>query len=169
MKTYTFLLERTERFFLVGLFAMLVGLTLTQIVLRNIFESGLVWADDAIKVLVLWIAMMGALYATRGAHHISIDVMTRFLSSKWEKNIKRFLFLLSAMICGIASWFSYQFILLEFEYPTEAFLSIPSWVTQAIIPLALGLMALRFLSLIIWFPEAQSQASVIESSGAEKP
>lgn len=153
-----------------SLFALLVGLTFTQIILRNLFESGLVWADDAIKVLVLWIAMMGALYATRGAHHISIDVVTRFLSTAWERTIKRVLYLLAGLICGFASWYSYQFILLEYEYPSEAFLTIPSWLTQAIIPLALGAMALRFFSLIIWFPGAEIQQTTSASinSGVDK-
>lgn len=145
-------IEGIERTFLVSLFALLVGLTGTQIVLRNVFDSGLIWADDAIKVLVLWIAMVGALYATRGANHISIDVASRFLPHGFEALVKRILFVLSALICATASWYSYQFILLEFEDPIIAFLNIPTWLTQAVIPATLLLMALRFLMLVIHPP-----------------
>ena len=141
-----------ERCILVAIFALLVLLTGAQIVLRNLFESGLVWADDAIKVLVLWLAMSGALYATRGAKHINIDVITRFLPEDIAALIRRVLFLLSSLICGCAAWASYQFVLLEFEDPSIAFLKVPTWLTEAIIPIALALMAVRFLSMVICLP-----------------
>jgi TRAP-type C4-dicarboxylate transport system permease small subunit len=153
LKKFATIVDWIERGFLVALFAVLVGLTSTQIVLRNLFDSGLVWADDAIKVLVLWIAMSGALYATRGANHISIDVASRFLPKTISGLVKRFLFVIATAICAVASWYSYQFVLLEFEDPIIAFLNIPTWLTQAVIPIILLLMALRFLSLIIWLPK----------------
>lgn len=144
--------EYIERTILVLLFGSLVALTGTQIVMRNVLDSGIVWADDAIKVLVLWIAMMGALYATRGARHISIDVASRFLPMSVAAIAKRFLFAVSATVCGSAAWASYQFVLLEYEDPSIAFLSVPTWVTEAIIPVGLLLMALRFLAMVIWLP-----------------
>ena len=162
------LLERIERAFLVCLFALLVGLTFTQIILRNFFDSGLVWADDAIKVLVLWIAMSGALFATRGAHHISIDVVTRFLTIVWERRIKRFLFLLCGLICATAGWYSYQFMLLEYEDPSIAFLNIPGWLTQAIIPVAFALMAVRFMGLVICLPPDVKQKNISEAEASRE-
>ncbi len=149
----TRLLMALEQAIVVMLFFSLLGLTLTQILLRNIFDSGLVWADDAIKVLVLWVAMTGALYATRGARHISIDVVTRFLPLASARLIRRSLFLFTAAICVTAAWSSFQFVLLELEDPTPAFLQVPTWFTQAIIPLVLSLMALRFVWVSIFLPE----------------
>ena len=158
MNKISSLIEGLERTFLVSLFGCLVGLTGIQIVLRNVFDSGIIWADDAIKVLVLWIAMSGALYATRGANHISIDVASRFLPASLEAPIKRILFVLSAAICTTASWYSYQLILLEFEDPIIAFLNIPTWLTQAVIPISLLLMALRFLVLVFRLPALKNAA-----------
>lgn len=146
-------LDWLEQGILVLLFAALVTLTSTQILLRNLFDSGLVWADDAIKVLVLWVAMSGALYATRTARHISIDVITRFLPLQTASLIRRLLFVMTALICATSAWYCYQFIILEFEDPTIAFLSIPTWFTQAVIPATLLLMALRFAYLSIYLPD----------------
>lgn len=151
------MVELLERTVLVCLFGLLVVLTGMQILLRNVFDTGMVWADDAIKVLVLWIAMAGALYATRSARHISIDVVTRFLNDTLQGVVKRILFLVAAAICALAAWHSYQFILLEYEDPTMAFLNVPSWLTQAVIPLTLLLMALRFLLLVVWLPATSDQ------------
>lgn len=142
-----------EQSIIVLLFFALLGLTLAQIILRNIFDSGLVWADDAIKVLVLWVAMTGALYATRGARHISIDVITRFLPLATARLIRRILFFITAGICVFAAWHSYQFVLLELEDPMPAFLQVPTWFTQAIIPLVLLLMAVRFVWVSVFLPE----------------
>lgn len=146
-------LDWLEQGILVALFIALITLTSTQIVLRNLFDSGLVWADEAIKVLVLWVAMSGALYATRTARHISIDVVTRFLPLQTASLIRRSLFVMTALICATAAWYCFQFVILEFEDPTTAFLNIPTWFTQAVIPTTLLLMALRFLWLSIYLPD----------------
>ena len=155
----TRIVELLEKAVLVVLFVALVGLTCAQILLRNLFDSGIVWADDAIKILVLWVAMSGALYATRTARHISIDVISRFLPLHLARLLRRFLFVLTAAICAMAAWYCYQFVLLEFEDPTMAFLSLPTWFTQAVIPLTLLLMALRFLWLAVCLPEELESAA----------
>ena len=45
------------------LFGMIV-LSTSQIFLRNIFDSGIIWADPLLRVMVLWIGLLGALAAT---------------------------------------------------------------------------------------------------------
>ena len=42
-------------------------MALIQIVLRNVFDSGLLWAESFLRILVLWIAILGAMVATRVA------------------------------------------------------------------------------------------------------
>lgn len=153
------IVELVEQTVLVALFVALVSLTCAQILLRNLFDSGIVWADDAIKVLVLWVAMSGALYATRTARHISIDVISRFLPLHQARLIRRLLFALTGAVCIMAAWYCYQFVLLEFEDPSLAFLTLPTWFTQAVIPVTLLLMALRFLWLAVCLPEELESAA----------
>ncbi len=140
--------ELIEKTVLSLLFLTLLGLASTQIVLRNFFDSGLVWADEAIKVLVLWLAMAGALYATKEAKHINIDIITRFLPGRIANWIYRLAYFTTALLCFAVAYYSYQFVLLEYEMPMEAFLGIPTWVCQAVIPVAFALMGLRFLVLV---------------------
>ncbi len=50
-------LHRIENGFLVGLVVLALGLAAAQIVLRNSGGTALVWADQALNILVLWIAL----------------------------------------------------------------------------------------------------------------
>ncbi|MEJ2722735.1 MAG: TRAP transporter small permease subunit [bacterium] len=52
-----------------------------QIVLRNFFHTGLIWADPLMRHIVLWLGCMGAVLATSRMRHISIDIFTRLRSS----------------------------------------------------------------------------------------
>jgi TRAP-type C4-dicarboxylate transport system permease small subunit len=71
------LLARLERFgklaenaALVVLLGSLVLLAVGQIILREVFETGFFRADELIKLLVLWLAMVGSIAATRDNRHI---------------------------------------------------------------------------------------------------
>jgi TRAP-type C4-dicarboxylate transport system permease small subunit len=49
---------------LVLLLAAMVGLAATQIILRNLFDGAILWADPMLRVSVLWVGMIGAMVAT---------------------------------------------------------------------------------------------------------
>ena len=74
--------QRLEDSILVGLLATIVALALSQIVLRNVAATGVTWADPMARVLVLWLGLAGALAATRDDKQITVDVLSRFLSSR---------------------------------------------------------------------------------------
>ena len=59
-----------------------VVLAALQIVLRYGFDSGIAWADPLLRVLVLWLGLLGALAATRDRRHITIDVLSRMLPAR---------------------------------------------------------------------------------------
>ena len=58
----------------------LVLLGCMQIVLRNFFHSGIIWADPLMRHLVLWLGCLGAALATTRVRHINIDVFSRLAS-----------------------------------------------------------------------------------------
>jgi TRAP-type C4-dicarboxylate transport system permease small subunit len=57
----------------------MISLAFAQIVLRNGFDGGIVWADSLLRIMVLWIALIGAVVASRDQRHINIDLISRFL------------------------------------------------------------------------------------------
>ena len=70
-------LRRIEDALLVVLLTSMIGVAVAQIFLRNFFDSGLYWGDAAVRVMVLWVAMVGAMLASRNDEHIRIDIAER--------------------------------------------------------------------------------------------
>ena len=61
---------------------LLTGMLLlagAQILLRNVGEGGFPWADEALRIMVLWLAMLGGLAASRDNRHIAIDALALIL------------------------------------------------------------------------------------------
>ncbi len=146
-------IDTLEDGFLVLMLAAMVVLAVVQIVYRNVFDAGIVWADPLLRVLVLWVALAGAVIATRTDNHIRIDFFTRYFSPAFRRLIQRVVYLISIAVCGLISWHAARFVLMEYEYQTVAFAGVPSWLTALIIPLGFALMALRYLILLIDPPE----------------
>lgn len=141
---YHFLLA-TETFLLLLLLFSSILLACTQIFLRNFFETGIYWADSALRILVLWIGMIGAMFASRHKKHIRIDILSRFLPEKLRNGMWRFTELLSAIICGLVAYYSIIFIQSEYQDGGIAFANVPVWVCELIIPVAFIVMGLRYL------------------------
>lgn len=135
---------RVEDGFLVSALLTMLVLSLGQILLRNLFDTGLLWAESFSRILVLWVAMLGAMVATRESHHISIDVISRYMPESLERALAILTSLFSATVCGIAAWYSFQFVQFEYLDETMAFEQIPSWLCAVILPIGFSVMALRF-------------------------
>jgi len=125
-----------------SLFVM-IALAGTQIIMRNFWDSGLAWGDTSLSILVLWVGMLGAMVATREQNHISIDVLSRFLPPHLKGLNQILIDLFTAAVCGLLSYHSYRFVVMEYEDGTIAFESVPAWLCEAIIPFGFGLIALR--------------------------
>ncbi|MDC0213527.1 hypothetical protein OAL14_01835 [Gammaproteobacteria bacterium] len=52
-------IEKVEEWLLVSLLFAMIAVATSQVVLRNVFDMGLLWGDGAVRVLLLWVAMFG--------------------------------------------------------------------------------------------------------------
>jgi TRAP-type C4-dicarboxylate transport system permease small subunit len=129
---------------LVLLLSLMIALSIAQILLRNFFDAGISWGDPAIRLMVLWIALLGAMVATRNNNHINIDILSYFLSEKNQARVQRVTNLFAGVICGLIAWHATSLVLMEKQDGTVAFASFPTWVGESIIPIGFGIMALRF-------------------------
>ena len=137
--------RRLETGALVVLLCSMIGLAATQIILRNVFESGLVWADPLLRIMVLWLAVIGGLAASRDQRHISIDVLTRFLRPRAAAVVAVIVSLVVAGVCGLVSASSYVMVKEAFDYQDIGLWGQPAWMFQAILPLGFALMTWRYL------------------------
>ncbi len=137
-------IHRLEDTALVAALISMLGLAVFQIILRNLFDSGFLWAESFLRILVLWVAMLGAMVATRENNHINIDALSRYLPRRLERGFRILTGIFSTAICGVVAWYSLQYVQLEFEDETIAFASVPVWICQSILPFGFAVIALRF-------------------------
>lgn len=124
----------------------MVGLAALQIILRNFFQTGFLWADPLLGMGLLWLTMLGALAATGARRHIAIDLIGHFAPPSWRKIIVRFTSLCAAVVCGVlavAAWWYCQF---QKDMDEPPLLHAPPWTYYLVMPVAFALMALRFLA-----------------------
>lgn len=138
-------LHKVEDSILAILLFGMIFLAASQIFLRNLFDSGIIWADPLLRVMVLWIGLLGALAATRENKHITIDLLPRFLSETMRGVAKAFTNLFSSIIAAILAYHSARFVAIDYELQAKVFSDIPAWIMELILPIAFTLIALRFL------------------------
>jgi TRAP-type C4-dicarboxylate transport system permease small subunit len=129
-----------EEAFLVSLLLTMIVLAVMQIVLRNGFDGGFLWVESFLRVLVLWIALAGALLASRKQQHIS-----KYLPPAAARAAAVFNGLFTAGICFLLAWYALEFVKIEFESPSPAFANVPTWLCESIMPVAFALIGLRYL------------------------
>jgi len=142
-------LHRAEDALLVILLSLMIGLAATQILLRNQFESGIVWIDPLLRVLVLWLGLIGATVATRNNKHISIDLLARYFDNNLNRLLQAVVEQISAWTCLVIAAYGFNWVRLDFVDGLEAFSGIPAWMLEIVVPLSFGLIGLRYL-LMSW-------------------
>jgi TRAP-type C4-dicarboxylate transport system permease small subunit len=138
-------IHRIEDLLLAILLIGMILLATGQILLRNVFDIGLVWADPLLRIMVLWLGLLGALTACRENKHITIDVLTRLLSEKARLIARVLTSLFTTTVSAIIAYHAARFVIMEYEAQSSAVLGVPAWVYESIIPLAFGLIALRYI------------------------
>ena len=134
---------------LVLMLAVMVVLAGAQIVLRNLFDTGLLWADPALRVMVLWVGMIGAMVATRFDKQISVDAVSRYLPPRWKAGARVVTDLFTATVSFALTWHSVRLILEDRTGGITVFGSVPLWACELVLPLAFGVIAIRYLLLAL--------------------
>jgi TRAP-type C4-dicarboxylate transport system permease small subunit len=142
-------------------------LAVAQIVMREVFSTGFVWADELIKLMVLWLAMIGSVAASRDNRHIRIDALSHILPKPAIKLTRILVDLFAVAVCAVVAWYSYQYLLVEIEFVDEELVlgDKPAWIAHLIVPLGFALVAYRFAVSIAW--QIYGFATGDESEGIE--
>ncbi|HIF96412.1 MAG TPA: TRAP transporter small permease [Myxococcales bacterium] len=137
-------IHKVEDVFLALLLGAMIVLAPLQIFLRNFFDTGIGWADPLLRVLLLWVGLMGAVAASRSDSHIRIDVASRLLPPKVASALGALTGLFTAGVAGLVAWHSWRFVYGEWEFGGTAFSGVPAWMFEVVIPVAFGFIAIRY-------------------------
>jgi len=122
---------------------LLLLLALTQIIARNVFETGFPLLEVISRHLVLFVIFFGAGLVTEQGRHIKIDALASVLSLRLRKMLARPLTALAALLCAVLAWYAGLFWLDEWQYaPINE-----RWAAALtiVIPVGFSVLALHFL------------------------
>ncbi len=134
----------TENALLIAMLALMVGLAAAQILLRNFFDISIFGADQMLRLLVLWVALLGAIAASREGKHIHVDAIARWLPGKIKSGAVALTDLFTLVVCLLLAWQSLRFMQSARESAEMVFGTLPVWVAVMILPLGFTLIALRY-------------------------
>lgn len=129
---------------LIAILLSMVGFVVLQVILRNIFDSGISWADVASRHMVLWVAFLGAMLATRSRQHIAIDAITRSIPRRPRNAVRIALDGLACFISFLLAKAALAFVIEERAMGTELFIGIPTWVAQVVIPFGFAMISIEY-------------------------
>lgn len=143
------LVNAVEVSILVFCVASLGILLITNVFARTFFQS-IYFAEEVSKFLVMLTTFTGVSYAVRKARHIRMGAFLDFMPEKMEKVFIIIISLVSAIVMGIMTWFSYKYLInaMDMGHMTPA-LRVPKWTFYVIIPIGFGLACIQYIRTII--------------------
>lgn len=138
--------SEVERWTIVLMMVVLVLFSLYQIILRNFFFTGVIWGDNLLRHLVLWIGFLGACRATAEGKHIQIELHALIPEGPLRSLLSLVRIIFLAAVCAALFYASWGFVINERTAGDLAFLRIPYWWLETIFPVSFLVMTLRSLS-----------------------
>lgn len=146
---YLAVVHRIEDGLLISAIAVVIFCSTLQIILRNFFDSGVVWISPLLSILLLWVGLLGALVATRQHAHIRIDILSTYLPQRLQNLSQFVVHVFSAGVLFVLAYYSLEFVKLDYESAAMAFADVPVWVTELILPFSFSLIGFRFAVLAV--------------------
>ena len=148
--TWTARLDRAGRLLeniaLVSLLGTMMVLGVGQIVLREVFDSSITWADEFSRITVLWLAMIAAIAACRENRHIRIDALSHLLPETAIRITRVIVDLFAAAVCGVLAWHAYRYIVqIDIGFEETVLGDFPAWIAHSVVPIAFALTGYRFV------------------------
>jgi len=136
--------SRTERWILVGALALITLLPLIDAIGRPLGGFHIRGSAAYVQQLTLWMAFVGGLAAAVQGKHLTLST-AEFLGDGHVHRLSRlFAYSVAAAVLGILAYASADVVLANRLDPKIMSMGLPEWVSEIVMPVSLGLMALLF-------------------------
>jgi TRAP-type C4-dicarboxylate transport system permease small subunit len=135
-----------ETWLIVLVLGGLILLGAAQIVLRNVFSFGFAWGDGLARLAVLWLALLGALAASRDGRHITMGALARWFPPGAQTTAAVCADLFAAIVSAALAWYAAAFVADSREFGDVLLEDVPAWWLQALMPVAFALMSCSFVA-----------------------
>lgn len=144
MKALAAVFRRTEQGILVATLAFATILPLIDMIGRPFGGFHLVGTAEYVQQLTLWLAFVGGIAATSQAKHLTLSTAEFFGEGLWRQMSRLLSYSIAAAVVGILAYASWQVVAANRLEPKMLTIGIPQWVSEIIMPVSMGVMALLF-------------------------
>lgn len=138
------IMNRLEEGVIAFLLAAMTILTFVQVVLRYVFNAGLVWALEATTYMFAWLVLFGMSYGIKAGSHIGVDVLVKLLPGAGQRAVGILAGFLCMAYAAIVLYGGYVYVDKMYLLGVEAEdLPIQRWVLILILPIGFALLLLR--------------------------
>ena len=113
--------------------------------LRKTLDTGIANSASIVQHLTLYVAMMGGALAARSNRLLALSTLGQCLKGRWHTAGAIFNAAVSAAISGLFCAAGIQFVAAERVAGKIFAYGIPLWTIEALIPVGMGLIALRLI------------------------
>lgn len=139
-------LRRVEDWVLVAAFLVAIVLPLVDAVGRPLGGFHVPGNATYLQQLTLWLAFLGGLLAVREGKHLTLSTAEVFHEGSRARRIVRVgAHAVAAAVCAVLTYSSFLVVMANRQQATVLPIGVPVWVVELVMPLALGLSALRFV------------------------
>lgn len=143
-------LDRVEEYLTAALLAAMTLLTFVQVVLRYVFDSGLIWALETTTYLFGWLVLIGISIGIRTRSHLAVDLVSARLPPAGRQGIALVAVALSLLYAALMLYGSWTLIVQLRVFGSLAHdIPLPRWVLLSSLPLGFALLGLRILQAAI--------------------
>ncbi len=143
-------LNRAEEAIITLLLVAMTLLVFVEVVMRFIFNSGFLWAQELTLHLSAWFVLFGVSYGLKVGAHIGVDAFIKKLPEMGQRILSSVAVLLSLGYCGLFLYGSWIYLSKMKKIGIELEdLPVPTWIAHGILIIGLGFLSLRLL-LLLW-------------------
>lgn len=165
MKVVKWLDEHLEEILLVTIFAVMVSVIFTQVIMR-MFGNSLSWSEELGRYCFIWLVYIGISYGVKKQRHIKVDVMLLILKGKTRILLSILANLIFLVFCIVVVQYGFDIAikLLNFGQKSPA-LQIPMGLVYMATPIGMGLAGVRIIqNLIVQFKTLLGHGDIGEES-----
>ncbi len=153
-------LFKIERIVASVLIFILTVFVVMDVASREIYQTGIPWAQKGAVYLMIWAGFIGAILVTHKVEHLRPEISDKIWTGSLKKFYLRSHNLLVFIFTSAMTYYSILYVLESKEFADRnVIIDVAMWVLQLIIPYAFASMSLRYLY-FIFFPREKDPGAV---------
>ncbi|UOQ49240.1 TRAP transporter small permease [Gracilibacillus caseinilyticus] len=128
-----------------------------NVILRYFFDSGIVWAEESVRYIIIYIVMLGSSLAVTKNDHIAVSIFENSSVEWFAHLIYGLQTILSLVFVLVTTYFGIVVVnSVQETAQISPAMQIPMWSVYMIFPISTALMSVKLIyNVIIWIKTKQ--------------